>query len=128
MGMINLQMPKGLPFSKAIVQDCKYQMEISGQIGLDDDGKLVDGIEAQTKQTFENVKKVLAEIGWDESNLTKVRIFLTNIDDYQKVNEIYSGFFDGAYPTRVAVAVKDLPLGALVEFDCNAVGDKIIEE
>ncbi|MDA3814796.1 MAG: RidA family protein [Patescibacteria group bacterium] len=118
---------QGLPFSKAIVHDQKYSMEISGQIGLDSEGGLVEGIEGQTKQAFQNVKDILNEVDWDLSNLVKVRIFLKNIEDYDIVNEIYSRYFEKDFPTRVALAVKELPMGALIELDCNAIGDEIKE-
>jgi len=114
-----------LPFSKGILHDLKYQMEISGQIGLDSNGKLKEGIENQTNQSLENVKKILGEVGWDFSNLVKVRIFLKNIKDYEKVNEIYSNHFSSDFPTRVALAIAELPLGALIEIDCTAAGSKI---
>ncbi|MFH1649860.1 MAG: Rid family hydrolase [Candidatus Woesearchaeota archaeon] len=91
------------------------------------DGKLAEGLEAQTRQAIENVKAILAQAGWNLSNLTKVRIFLTDMKDYGKVNEIYGSSFSGKFPTRVALAVKDLPLGALIELDCTAMGDSIRE-
>ena len=114
-----------LPFSKGILHDLKYHMEISGQVGLGSDGKLKEGIENQTNQALENVKKILKEVGWDFSNLTKVRIFLKNMKDYEKVNELYSEHFSSDFPTRVALAVAELPLGALIEIDCTAAGSKI---
>lgn len=116
-----------LPFSKAVIHDQKYTMEISGQIGLNSEGKLEEGIEEQTKRALENVKEILNEVRWTFENLIKVRIFLADIKDYQKVNEIYSAYFEKDFPTRVALAVKDLPLGALIEFDCTATGDEVKE-
>lgn len=119
--------PANLPFSKAIVHNQKYSMEISGQVGLNSKGKLEEGIEEQTKRTFQNVKEILEEVGWNFENLIKVRIFLADMKDYSKVNEIYSKYFEKDFPTRVALAVKDLPLGALIEMDCTASGEEIIE-
>ena len=119
--------PSNLPFSKAIVHNQKYSMEISGQVGLNFEGKLVEGIEEQTKQTFQNIKDILEEVGWDFSNLIKIRIFLADMKDYGTVNEIYSTYFENDFPTRVALAVKDLPLGALIEMDCTASGNEIKE-
>ncbi|MAG07977.1 reactive intermediate/imine deaminase [Candidatus Woesearchaeota archaeon] len=116
--------PGALPFSKAIVYDSKYVMELSGQVGLNPEtGKLAEGIEEQTKATLENIKDVLKEVSWNLSNIVKVRIFLADMKDYAKVNEIYSKYFTKDYPARVALAVKDLPLGALIEIECTAVGD-----
>ncbi|MBC8495421.1 RidA family protein [archaeon] len=122
-----IRAPGNLPFSKAIVHNQKYGMEISGQIGLNSEGKLDVGIEEQTKQTFQNVKDILEEVGWNFDNLIKIRIFLADMKDYGVVNEIYSTYFENDFPTRVALAVKDLPLGALIEMDCTAVGDNIKE-
>jgi len=122
-----IRAPANLPFSKAIVHNQKYSMEISGQVGLNSEGKLVEGIEEQTKQTFQNVKDILEEVGWDLSNLMKIRIFLADMKDYGTVNEIYATYFENDFPTRVALAVKDLPLGALIEMDCTATGDELKE-
>lgn len=117
-----------LPFSKAVISNQKYTMEISGQVGLNSEtGKLEEGIEEQTKKALENVKEILNEVGWTFENLIKVRIFLADIKDYKEVNEIYSAYFEKDFPTRVALAVKDLPPGALIEFDCTATGNEIKE-
>jgi len=121
----NIVAPNNLPFSKAVIHESKYTMEISGQIGLDSNGKLVDGIENQTRQTMQNVKDILEEVGWNFDNLVKVRIFLSDIKDYVQVNEIYSKCFESNFPARVALAVKDLPLGALIEIDATAAGDRL---
>ncbi len=115
-----------LPFSKATIHDSKYVMEISGQVGLNPDtGKLEEGIEKQTVRTLETIKQILLEKGWNFNNLIKVRIFLVDMADYSNVNKIYAKCFSGEYPARVALAVKELPLGALIEIDCTAAGDVI---
>jgi|SRR3989339_939507 len=113
-------------FSQAILESSKYRLEISGQIGLDGNNKLVDGgIEAQTKQTLQNVEGILSELGWTLENLTKVRIYLVDMADYAKVNEVYATKFTKNPPARIAIAVKALPLGALIEIECVAAGDEI---
>lgn len=115
-------------FSQAILESSKYRLEISGQIGLDGNGKLVDGgIEAQTKQTLQNVEGIVSELGWTLENLTKVRIYLVDMADYAKVNEVYATKFTKNPPARIAIAVKALPLGALIEIECVATGDEISE-
>ncbi|MBS3088083.1 RidA family protein [Candidatus Pacearchaeota archaeon] len=119
-----LRASDGLPFSKAVISGEKYIMEISGQIGLNNDGELTKGIEAQTRKALENVGDILKEIGWSFENIIKVRIFLADMGDYSIVNKIYSGYFKEGFPSRVALAVKELPLGALIEFDCTACGDE----
>ncbi|MBW2971371.1 Rid family detoxifying hydrolase [Candidatus Woesearchaeota archaeon] len=109
------------PFSNAVIHSSKYMMEISGQIGLNPDtGKLVDGIENQTRQTLENIKTIIEQAHWSLSDIVKVRIYLTDIKYYAKVNEIYKEYFSKEYPARVALAVKELPLGALIEIECTA--------
>jgi 2-iminobutanoate/2-iminopropanoate deaminase len=115
----------GLPFSKAILYDSKYTLEVSGQVGLDSEGKLFETIEEQTKGTLETIKKILEEIGWSLENVVKVRVFLSDMKYYSVMNEIYSEYFSDDYPTRVALAVKELPLGAFIEIECTAAGDDI---
>ncbi|MCR4327523.1 MAG: Rid family detoxifying hydrolase [Nanoarchaeota archaeon] len=108
------------PISKAVLIEGGSIMEISGQIGTDSSGKLSEGIENQTKQSLENVKKILEEVGWNLDNIVKVRVYLVDMKDYGKVNEVYSKYFTKEFPARVALAVKELPLGALVEIECVA--------
>ncbi|MFA6065311.1 MAG: Rid family detoxifying hydrolase [archaeon] len=120
--------PKAVgPYSQAILFNSKYQMELSGQIGVNPStGKLAEGgIEAETEQTLANIKNVLSEVGWTLKNVVKVRVFLADIKDYGVVNEIYAKHFTEEYPARVALAVKQLPIGALIEIECTAVGDEI---
>lgn len=112
-------------FSSAILTKNEYTMEISGQIGIKE-GKVVDGFEEQTKQAFMNVLTILQDTGRWLDAITKVRTYLTDMSHYAQLNEIYAQVFDHISPTpsRVALAVKELPLWALIELDCTAVGDK----
>lgn len=111
-------------YSPAIMSSQKYRMEIAGQIGLNPEtGKMADGLEAQTEQILANMKALLDEVGWDFSNLVKVRIYLLSMDDYALVNEIYVKHIQPPMPTRVAVAVQSLPLGAQIEIEALAMGD-----
>ncbi|MCK5057752.1 MAG: RidA family protein [Candidatus Aminicenantes bacterium] len=95
---------------------------LSGQIGLDPaTSKLVDGgVEAQTKQIFKNIKAVLNEAGAGLPNIVKVTVFLKDMDDFKKVNEIYARHFEKPYPARSAVAVKELPLSVDIEIEVIA--------
>ena len=68
-----------------------------------------------------NVSTLLEAAGSDMDHVLKTTVFLTDMDDYGKVNEIYATFFQGDPPARSAVAVKGLPLGALVEIEAVAV-------
>lgn len=113
-----------LPLSDAILHDDKYSMEISGQVGIDTKtGKLAEGIENQTSYAVEKISNILSEIGWSLSNIIKVRVYLIDMKDYSKMNEVYQKYFKKDYPARVALAVKELPLGALIEIECVACGN-----
>jgi len=114
------------PFSHGVLHDHKYTLEVGGQVGLDPKtGKLVDGgIAAQTEQTLKNIKAVLSEVGWTFKNLTKLRVFLVDFKDYGAMNGVYAKYLSEDSPARAAVAVKALPLGALIEIECVASGDK----
>lgn len=94
---------------------------VSGQIGIDPEtGNLKEGIEEQTKQALENIKNILESYNLSMENVLKVTIFLKNIEDFQKVNEIYSSYFKEPFPARSTVFVKELPKGALVEIEVIA--------
>ncbi|MBI2141831.1 reactive intermediate/imine deaminase [Candidatus Woesearchaeota archaeon] len=112
------------PFSQAILHNYGYVMELSGQVGINpESGKLVEGgVGPETEQVLANIKAILREVGWSFNNIVKARIFLTDMKDYQIVNEIYGKSFASEPPARVTVAVKQLPLGALVEIECAAAG------
>ncbi len=115
-----------LPFSKAVIHDFKHVMEISGQVGLDSEtGKLAENISNQTTMALENTKRILEEAGWGFGNIVKVRIFLVDMKDYAEMNRIYAKYFAGDYPSRVVLAVKALPLNALIEIECTAAGNEI---
>ncbi len=111
-------------FSLGIVSKSAYTMEISGQIWLKD-WIVVESFEDQSKQAFMNVLAVLKENGWGLDNISKVRMYLTDMQDYAQLNEIYTQVFAHITPapTRVAIWVNELPLGASIELDCTAVGD-----
>ncbi|MFA4954506.1 MAG: Rid family detoxifying hydrolase [Patescibacteria group bacterium] len=125
--IVTTKAPAATPlFSQAILESSKYRLEISGQIGLDGNGKFVDGgIDAQTNQTLQNVEGIVSELGWTLENLTKVRIYLVDMANYAKVNEVYATKFTKNPPARIAIAVKALPLEALIEIECVAAGDEI---
>jgi len=112
-------------FSQAVLTNHPYLLELSGQIGLNPETmKLVDGgVKAETEQIFKNIQAILKSVGWSLDNITKVRVYLTNMNDYQAMNEVYAQKFIKKAPARVAIAVKELPLGAKVEIECNASGN-----
>ena len=112
--------PKAVgPYSQAIrVGELLF---LSGQIGLSaQTGTLAEGLAAQTHQIIKNIQAVLAEAGADITNIAKTTVFLTDINDYKEVNEIYGSYFSDHKPARSAVAVAALPAGALIEIECIA--------
>ena len=113
--------PKALgPYSQAIVAGCL--VFASGQVPIDPaTGNFVEGgIKEQTKQSLTNVSNVLAEAGIDLSHVVKTTVFLSDMDNFAAMNEVYATFFSEPYPARSAVAVKTLPKGALVEIEVIA--------
>ncbi|MFT4172204.1 MAG: RidA family protein [Rhodocyclaceae bacterium] len=91
---------------------------VSGQIGLDPKSMhLVDGFEAQAVQVFENLKAVAVAAGGSLADAVKVNIFMTDLANFSKVNEIMARYFTEPYPARAAVGVASLPRGAVVEAD-----------
>jgi 2-iminobutanoate/2-iminopropanoate deaminase len=95
---------------------------ISGQIGIDPlTNTLKQGIEEQTIQIFENLKVILTNNGSDLNHITKTTIFLTDINQFESVNKIYSRYFLNQFPARSTVAVVALAQKAKIEIECVAV-------
>ena len=91
---------------------------VSGQIPLDPaTGEIVDGIDAQITQVFDNLKAVAEAAGSDLASALKVTVFLTDLGHFAKVNEAMTKYFSQPYPARAAVEVSGLPKGSLVEAD-----------
>ncbi|MDI6601875.1 MAG: RidA family protein [Thermoanaerobacteraceae bacterium] len=108
------------PYSQAVmVGDFLYT---SGQIGLDPaSGQIVEGgIEAQAERVMENLKAILEASGMGFENVVKTLVFITNMDDFGKVNEIYGRYFKENPPARSCVEVSALPKGALIEIELVA--------
>jgi len=113
--------PKAVgPYSQAIVSD--GVLYASGQIGLlPAEGKLIaDDVESQACQITENLTAVLNEAGASITDIVKVNIFLTEMNDFPLVNTIYANWLGEHRPARATVAVAALPLGARVEMDLIA--------
>ena len=113
--------PEKRPYSPAI--EANYTLYVSGQIALDPaTGKMIaGGIEEQTTQVLKNLKQVIERAGYTMESVVKCTVLLSDIAHYSTVNQIYMGFFPKDPPARMAFAVKDLPLGALIEIDALAV-------
>lgn len=96
---------------------------VSGQIGLNPTTrKLVEGgTEAEAVQIMENIRAVLAAGGAIMEDIVSTTIYLKNMDDFQKMNEIYGKYFTGNFPTRSTVGVNSLAGGANIEITVTAV-------
>ncbi|QJR13312.1 RidA family protein [Usitatibacter palustris] len=91
---------------------------LSGQIPLDPKTmQLVEGFENQVKQVFENLKAVCKAAGGDFGKVVRVTVYLTDLANFAKVNEVMATYFSQPYPARAAIGVASLPRGAAVEID-----------
>ena len=108
------------PYSHAVqAGDTLYA---SGQLGLaPETGALPQGVEAQTKQSLENVRAVLAAAQMTFANVVKTTVFLADMADFAAVNAIYATYFPENPPARSCVQVAALPKGGLVEIEVVAV-------
>lgn len=98
---------------------------VSGQVGhVDGTGKELVGIEAQTRQCLENIKKVLINAGSSMNKVVKVTVFLSDVKDYPKMNEVYRTFFSEEPPARSTVIAGLAMPGMLIEIDCIAIVQK----
>ncbi len=114
-------MPKteGHPYSSAI-RAGEY-IFLSGQIGsVDDRGNEVKGIEAQTKQCLENMKHVLEVAGSSLGDVVKVAVFLANVNDFAKMNEVYRSYFPKDRPVRSTIITGLVRPDMLIEMECIA--------
>lgn len=107
------------PYSQAIKID--GMIYTSGQVALGADGSFNDGdITTQTTQVLENLTAVLKEAGSGLDKVVKTTVFLSDMDNFAAMNEVYAKFFGEHKPARSTVAVKTLPKNALVEIECIA--------
>ena len=95
---------------------------VSGQVAIKPStGEMANSdIIKETHQVLQNLKSILAEAGMDFSNILKTTIFLSDMNLFSQVNEIYAKYFDGDFPARETVAVKGLPKNANVEISVIA--------
>ena len=94
----------------------------SGQLPIDPaTGTFPEGIQAPTRQSLTNVKAILTEAGTDMDHVLKTTVFLSDMNNFAAMNEVYATFFtEGSYPSRSAVEVARLPKDALVEIEVIA--------
>jgi 2-iminobutanoate/2-iminopropanoate deaminase len=109
------------PYSPAVlINDTLY---VSGQIPTNPKtGELtLDSIENATKQIMDNIGLLLSEAGMNYSNIVKCTIFLTDLEDFTKVNGVYGSYFETMPPARETVQVSRLPLNVPIEISCIAI-------
>ena len=106
------------PYSQAV--RAGQTVYLSGQIALDPaTGQLVEGFEAQVERAFQNMRAVVEAAGGSLSDVVKLTLFLTDLAQFPRVNEIMQTFFQAPYPARSTVGVASLPRGA--QFEVEAV-------
>ncbi len=107
------------PYSQGIIVNNLFYS--SGQIPLTAGGELVQGdVEEQTHQVFANLKAVLKEAGASLETVVKATVFIKNMDDFPRINEVYGQYFDAHKPARSCVEVARLPKDVLVEIEVVA--------
>lgn len=114
--------PKAMgPYSQAV--EANGTLYVAGQVPLDPETmKVVEGgIQEQTMRVMKNIGAILEAAGYNFSNVVKCTCLLSDINNFKAMNEIYGQFFPENPPARAAFAVKDLPLGVLIEIEAVAV-------
>ena len=107
------------PYSQAI--EAGGFVFASGQIPVDPaTGNIPEGIEAQAKQALTNVKNLMEASGLSMENIVKTSVFIKDMNDFAKVNEVYATFFDNDFPARSCVEVARLPKDVLIEVEVIA--------
>ena len=104
------------PYSQAIVSG--NMLYASGQIPINPaTGEIPEGVEAQARQALTNVKNLIEAAGGSMDNVVKTSVFIKDMNDFAKINEIYAEFFTEPYPARSCVEVARLPKDVLLEIE-----------
>ena len=113
--------PKAVgPYSQAIAHDST--LYVSGQLPIDGASvKMAEGIEAQTRQSLDNLGHILAEAGYSFDDVAKTPVLLAHITDFAAMTAVYAEHFKANKPARICFEAAALPMGALVEIDAIAV-------
>ncbi|MFO7669419.1 MAG: RidA family protein [Bacteroidales bacterium] len=108
------------PYSQAV--EINQTLYISGQIPIDPStGKVVEGgIIEQTHQVMKNIGKILEAAGYTYEDVVKSTCLLSEMSNFKDMNQVYAGYYPENQPARAAFAVKELPLGVLVEIESIA--------
>jgi len=114
---IHGERPTGLPFSAGVRGP--GVIYLSGQVGLDPaTGRLISGdVAAQTARTLDNIRALLESVGSSMDEVLRVGIYLTSMEFFAAMNDVYARYFREPFPARTTVAVRELPLGAAVEIE-----------
>jgi 2-iminobutanoate/2-iminopropanoate deaminase len=109
------------PYSQAVKIGASEILFCSGQIPLDPSTGEITGVSAaeQAQVVMDNLKAVIEAAGYTMADVVKTTIYFTDLKAFKEVNQIYEGFFSGAFPARATVQVAALPRGALVEIDAT---------
>jgi len=109
------------PYSQAV--EANGLVFLAGQIGLDPATRqlVAGGFEPETTRTLENIKAILAAAGLTMSDIVNTTIYLKDLTNFQKVNDLYGTYFTGNFPARTTVGVVGLPAGASIEIAVVAV-------
>ena len=119
--------PKAIgPYSPAVkLGDFVY---VSGQLPINEEGNIDESIELQTHACLNNMKNLLAAQGLELRHIVKTTVFMTDLKDFTKFNEVYSTYFNQPYPARSCVQVAALPKGAKVEIEALVIDTLVYEE
>ena len=110
------------PYSQAICREGEQIFFLSGQIALDTNSNLQDkNIEEETTQILKNIEAILEKAELKKNNIVKAEIFMTNLDDFKKVNKIYESFLEDHEPARTVIGVNSLPKNANIEITITAI-------
>ena len=109
------------PYSQAV--EAGGTLYVSGQIPLDPEtGSIVaGGISQQTEQVMKNIGAILKEAGYGFENVVKSTCLLSDMANFKAMNEVYASYYPSEQPARAAFAVKELPLGVLIEIESIAI-------
>lgn len=109
------------PYSQAVEKN--GMLFISGQIPINPaTGKIkAEGVSAQAEQVFKNIKAILDEAGYGFEDVVKTTVFISEMSLFPELNEVYKKYYTTDCPARSTIAVKGLPLGALVEIETIAI-------
>lgn len=125
----SLNAPKAIgPYSPALkLGDFVY---LSGMIPVDPKTNEVvaDDIVVQTTQVMENIKNLLAEMDLSFRHIVKTTVFVTDLNEFTKMNEVYASYFEEPYPARSCVEVKALPKNVKVEIECTVIDTLAYEQ